>query len=70
MASARVGGRAGQICDHEDDYCYNRTTCGCQLKVGSEAAMTRTMHVAMGPLPQGRILERHLRSNVSCSVPW
>lgn len=32
-------------------YCYNWITCGCELEIGSEAAITRNMHVAMGPLP-------------------
>ena len=53
-------------------YCYSWIICGCRSEMGSEVAMTRTMHGALGPLPKGRILEHHfgLQPKKSCSVPW
>ena len=56
----------GKYVIKEMTYRYNWTTCGCQLEMGSEAAMTRTMHGAMGPLPKGRILEDHFQVAIKC----
>ncbi len=41
----------------EINYCYKCVICGCQLEMGSEAEMTRTVRGAMGPLPKEKILE-------------
>ena len=61
-----LGGWVSKYAIMETTYCYNWITCGCQLEIGLEAAMTRTMDVAMGPLPQGRILEHHLEVTIKC----